>query len=144
MRHSAVLQDYWSSTISSLTDPIDPSIARDFQLSTLSRPTRPGLVEACVLESLKVPARIWREAFAGFLELDHRQELGRITAPTLIADGDGDAFFTPADQRALRDAIPGSELLMYSGGGHAAHWEDPDRVTADLAAFLHTCQEMQS
>ena len=100
----------------------------------------PGLVDACVLESLKVPARIWREAFAGFLELDHRAELGRITAPTLIANGDRDAIFTPAHQRELHDAIPGSELLIYAGGGHAAHWEDPDTVTADLASFLDKMQ----
>jgi non-heme chloroperoxidase len=101
-------------------------------------------VDAYVLESLKVPARIWRAAFAGFLDLDHREELGRITAPTLIANGDRDAIFSLADQHALCDAIPGSELLIYSGGGHAAHWEDPDRVTADLATFLDKCKEMQS
>jgi non-heme chloroperoxidase len=144
MRDNAVLQDYWASTISTLTDPVDPAIAREFQLSTLSRSVAPGLVDACVLESLKVPARIWREAFAGFLELDHRGELGRITAPTLIADGDRDGFFTPAHQRALHEAIPGSTLLIYPGGGHAAHWEDPDRVTADITSFFDTCKESQS
>ncbi len=144
MRDNAVIQDYWASTISTLTDPVDPAIAREFQLSTLSRPTAPGLVDACVLESLKVPARIWREAFAGFLELDHREEIGRITAPTLIANGDRDEFFTPAHQRALHDAIPGSTLLIYPGGGHATHWEDPDRVTADLTSFLDTRKESQS
>ena len=144
MRDNAVIQDYWASTVSTLTDPVAPAIAREFQLSTLARRTVPGLVEASVLESLKVPARIWRAAFAGFLELDHRDELGRITAPTLIANGDRDAFFTPAHQRALRDAIPGSMLLMYPGGGHAAHWEDPARVTADLMSFFDTCKEFQS
>lgn len=144
MRDNAVIQDYWASTVSTLTDPVDPAIAREFQLSTLARPVAPGLVDACVLESLKVPARIWREAFAGFLELDHRAELGRITAPTLIANGDRDEFFPPAHQRALHDAIPGSTLLIYPGGGHAAHWEDPDRVTADLTSFFDTCKESRS
>ena len=143
-RDNAVIQDFWASTVSTLTDPVDPAIARGFQLSTLARPIAPGFLDACVLESLKVPARIWREAFAGFLDLDHRGELGRITAPTLIADGDRDAIFTPVHQRALRDAIPGSELLIYAGGGHAAHWEDPDRVTADLATFFNKCKEMPS
>ena len=138
MRDNAVIQDYWASTVSTLSDPVAPAIAREFQLSTLARPTAPGLVEASVLESLKVPARIWRAAFAGFLELDHRAELGRIAVPTLIANGDRDEFFDPAHQRALRDAIPGAQLLMYPGGGHAAHWEDPDRVTADLTSFLDT------
>jgi len=141
MRDNAVIQDYRASTISTLTDPVDPAIAREFQLSTLARPTTPGLVDAFVLESLKVPARIWRSAFEGFLEVDHSQELGRIAAPTLIANGDRDDFFPPVDQHALHDAIPGSTLLIYPGGGHAAHWEDPDRVTADLTSFFDTCKE---
>ena len=143
-RGNAVVEDFWASTVSTLTDPIDPAIAREFQLSTLARPTRPGMVDAYVLESLKVPARIWREAFAGFLELDHREELARITAPTLIANGDRDDMFTPAHQRALHDAIPGSTLLIYPGGGHAAHWEDPDGVTADLTSFFDACKEYRS
>ena len=52
MRDNAVIQNYWASTVSTLTDPVDPAVAREFQLSTLSRPTAPGLVDACVLESL--------------------------------------------------------------------------------------------
>jgi len=143
-RGNPVIQEFWTSTVSMLTDPIDPAIAREFQLSTLARPTSPGLVDAYVLESLKVPARIWRETFAGFLTLDHREELGRITAPTLIADGDRDGMFTATHQRALHDAIPGSTLLLYPGGGHAPHWEDPDKVTADLTSFFDTCKETQS
>lgn len=144
MSENPVVYDLWTSTMATLTDPVDPAIAREFQLSTLSRPTAPGLVDACVLESLKVPARIWRSAFEGFLEVDHSQELGGIRAPTLIANGDRDAMFTPAHQLALHDAIPGSTLLIYAGGGHAPHWEDPDRVTADLASFFDTCKEYQS
>ena len=144
MRGNAVLQDFWASTVSGLTDPIDPAIAREFQLSTLARPTVPGLLEAAVLESLKVPARVWREAFAGFLELDHSSELARITAPTLVADGDRDALFIPQDQHALAGAIPGAQLRIYSGGGHAPHWEDPDTVTADITAFFDRCKEQKS
>jgi len=144
MSDNAVVYDLWMSTMSTLTDPVDPAMVREFQLSTLARPTSSGLVDACVLESLKVPARVWRAAFAGFLELDHRQELGRIAAPTLIMDGDRDGIFPLADQRALHEAMPGSELLIYPGGGHAVHWEDPDIVTADLVSFFDRCKETQS
>jgi hypothetical protein len=37
-----------------------------------------------VQESLKVPARVWRAAFEGFLEDDVGRDLLRITAPTLV------------------------------------------------------------
>lgn len=144
MHDNEVIYDLWSSTMATITDPIDPAIAREFQLSTLARPIAPSALDGFVLESLKVPARVWRAVFAGFLELDHRDELELITSPTLIADGDRDDLFTPAQQHALRDAIPGSELLIYAGGGHAAHWEDPDRVTADLTSFFEKCQEIES
>ena len=141
MSDNDVVWDYWTSTVSHLTDPIDPAIVRNFQLSTLARPTSPELVDASVLESLKMPARVWRDLFGGFLELDHRAQLGLITAPTLIANGDRDAMFTPEHQRELHDAIPGSELVLYAGGGHASHWEDPDRVAADLTSFLERLEE---
>jgi len=143
MSTSGPIRRYWETTVSALTDPIDPAVARDFQLSTVTRPTPAGLIDAAVLESLKVPARVWRESFAGFLELDHTAELGRITAPTLIAWGTGDAFFSIADQMRLRAAIPGARLVIY-GGGHAAHWEDPDAFVCDLEEFFDKCKEQKS
>ena len=143
MSTSTAIREYGDTTVSTLTDPIDPEIARDFQLSTVTRPTQPGLIEAAVLESLKAPARVWRDAFAGFAKLDHTAEIGRITAPTLILWGTGDAFFTLADQMRLRAAIPGARLVIY-GGGHAPHWEDPETVACDLTDFFDTCKERQS
>ena len=43
-------------------------------------------------ELLKVPARVWREMFAGLLQYDDTAELGRITAPTLLIWGDADGL----------------------------------------------------
>ena len=143
MSANVAVRDFWETTVSSLTDPIDPAIAREFQLSTVTRPTMPGLIDAAVLESLKVPARVWREAFAGFVELDHTPELARIAAPTLVACGMGDSFFPLADQMRLRAAIKGSRLVIY-GGGHTPHWEDPDTVACDLTDFFDRCKERQS
>ena len=31
--------------------------------------------------------------------------------------------------------IPGAELRVYEGGGHALHWERPARFAGDLVAF---------
>jgi len=51
-----------------LRDPLEPAFARAFQESTLARPVPPRLLETVVAESLKVPARVWRATFQGFLE----------------------------------------------------------------------------
>jgi non-heme chloroperoxidase len=37
---------------------------------------------------------------------------------------------------ALAAAIPGSRLVVYEGTGHVVHWEQPERVAADLVALV--------
>lgn len=117
------------------SDPIDPSFALEFQLSTLAREIPQELLDTFVRESLKAPARVWRDALEGLREDDHSVELGGIKAPTLIVWGDRDAFCPRNDQDALAAAIAGSKLLVYHGAGHALHWEEPERFAADLVAF---------
>jgi pimeloyl-ACP methyl ester carboxylesterase len=138
LHRSTVIQEFWDSALSTLEDPVDPALVREFQVSTLAREVPPELLEMVVEESLQVPARVWREAFRGFLETpDFSAELARVRMPALIAWGDGDTYAPAADQEALRDAIPGARLIVYRGGGHAFHWEDPARVAHDLVAFLY-------
>ncbi|NRQ35897.1 alpha/beta hydrolase [Nonomuraea sp. NN258] len=51
----------------------------------------------------------------------------RITAPTLVVHGDHDPVLPPAHGLALRDAIPGAELLVLKGAGHdlpAPVWDE--------------------
>ena len=45
--------------------------------------------------------------------------LASITARTLIVHGDRDAFFPVEIPRSMYRAIPGSELWIVPGGGHA-------------------------
>jgi pimeloyl-ACP methyl ester carboxylesterase len=126
--------ELWESAISRLADPIDPRFVREFQESTLVRPVPPAFLDTVIRESLKVPARVWRAAFEGFLE-DDFGGLSLIQAPTLIVWGDRDALCPRADQQALLGAIRGSRLAVYEGAGHGLHWEEPERFAADLAAF---------
>lgn len=128
--------ELWDGGIAEMTDPIDPAFVAAFQEGTVARPVASGLIETAVAESLLVPARVWRETFATMREENHGGELRRITAPTLAIWGDRDALFLRADQDALLAAIPGADLLVHEGAGHAPHWEDPARVAADLAAFV--------
>jgi pimeloyl-ACP methyl ester carboxylesterase/tetratricopeptide (TPR) repeat protein len=133
---NAGIHEYWNSTLKSLKDPIDPEVAKEFQVSTIARPVAPDLLETAVGESLQVPARVWRAAFKGFLETpDFSHELRRVTAPTLLVWGDRDAYADRAAQDALSAAIPRARLVTYRGGGHAVHWEDPAAFTHDLVSF---------
>ena len=113
------------------------AFAREWQLSTLALAMPVDHLDTVVAETLKVPARVWHEAFKGFLETpDFSSELAGVTVPTLILWGDRDTYALRASQDRLRSVIPGAKLLVYEGNGHALHWEDPIRFTSDLASFL--------
>jgi pimeloyl-ACP methyl ester carboxylesterase len=135
-RNPAVLE--LESIISTLTDPVDPEFVREFQESTLAQPVPQAFFKTIVRESLKVPARVWKAALEGHLEADYFGELGKIKIPTLIVWGDQDGIHLRSEQEALTAAITGSRLIMYSGVGHALHWEEPARFATDLVAFIKT------
>jgi pimeloyl-ACP methyl ester carboxylesterase len=135
MRNNAAVRDLWDSSVSTLTDPVDPNFVASFQLSTLARPVSAEWLDMVVKESLRVPAAVWREACAGFLEDDTTDELEQIMAETLILWGERDVICSRADQAVLAAGIKRSRLKVYSGGGHGLHWEEPARIAAEIVAF---------
>jgi non-heme chloroperoxidase len=126
------------AAVRALTDPVDRGFALEFQKSTLAREIPPEYLEAVVQESLKLPATVWRAVAEELLTSEHWVRLGRIAAPTLILWGDRDLFCPRSDQDAFAATIPGARLLVYEGGGHAFHWEDPRRSAADVTAFIES------
>jgi len=135
LRGNPAAQEAWERIFSRLADPLDPAFVRQFVLSTLAHPAAPERLEAVVQESLKAPARVWREMMAGILEEEFPDDLHKIVAPTLVVWGDQDAILPLSDQQALAAAIPGARLVVYPGAGHIFYWEEPQRVAAELAAF---------
>ena len=130
------VHEFLEQVISPLTDPIDPAVAREFQESTLARPIPADYLETVIAESLKAPARVWRELFTTVVATDVERGLDTLAAPTLILWGDQDVYSTRADQEFFEQTIPDAQLMVYPGYGHAFHWEDPRMVAADLVAFV--------
>jgi 3-oxoadipate enol-lactonase len=64
--------------------------------------------------------------------VDLREDLGRVTAPTLVVSGAEDQALPPEHQRAIADGIAGAELLSLSPGAHLANLEQPLRVSGAL------------
>jgi non-heme chloroperoxidase len=125
-----------ATTMAPLRDPIDPAFVSRFQSGTVLRPVPKPFLDAMVRESLKVPARVWREAFNDLLLEDHTLELAEIRTPTMLIWGDGDSIIDQQQEQALRSAVAGSRLVVYSGVGHTPHWEDPARFAGDLVTFV--------
>ncbi|MFM9888046.1 MAG: alpha/beta fold hydrolase [Burkholderiales bacterium] len=121
-----------------LADPVPDAFARDFQQSTLAQPIAASLLDRFVAESLRVPARVWRAAFDGFIGDDFSQRLREIKVPTLIVWGRHDAFCSAADQQAMLGLIRSARLVEYADAGHTMHWEEPRRFARDVNHFVST------
>lgn len=127
------------ASVSELHDPIDPEFARSFVADTSSGAVQPQVLNELVHETLKVPARVWREMFAAMLQYDDLSELPRIAVPTLLVWGDADGLVTREMQEQLAAALPSAELIVYPGAGHTPRWEEPVRFASDLVAFVERC-----
>ena len=93
------VQAFYDSTVSKLTDPVDPSFIRKFLQSTLAQPVPHEFFETMMQDGLKVPAHVWKAASKGRLKEDFSGKLSKITAPTLIIWGDQDARCSQAIRR---------------------------------------------
>jgi pimeloyl-ACP methyl ester carboxylesterase len=134
---NATVAEFVDSAIRPLTDPISPDFAREWQMSTVAQPVDERFFDTVVQETLKVPARVWHQAFEGFLQTpDFTRELRSVSVPVLLFWGDRDAYAVRADQDALLKAMPTARLVAYEGVGHAIHWEEPQRVADTLVAFI--------
>ena len=122
-----------------LEDPVPPEFVRAFQESTTYQSVPQEFLDTVVSESLKLPARVWRDYLEGaVLSIDHDYvlALGEIAVPTLILWGEQDPLFPREEQERLAAAIPGATLKVYPETGHAVHWDRPEWVVRDLEEFM--------
>ena len=125
--------------VQALEDPVPPEFVREFQESTIYQPVPQEFLDTVVSESLKLPARVWRDYMEqAVLSIDHDYvvELREIDVPTLILWGEQDPLFPREEQERLAGAIPGATLKVYPETGHAVHWDRPEQVVRDLEVFM--------
>ena len=73
----------------------------------------------------------WFNAENGYFE-----KLTSITAPTLIINGDNDAFFTLRAQELLYSQVPDAQLAIFPAAGHGPQHQFPKRVARTISEFL--------
>ncbi|ANW65029.1 3-oxoadipate enol-lactonase [Mycobacterium sp. djl-10] len=69
-------------------------------------------------------------------DMDLRDELHRVTAPTLAIAGADDPATPPATLEAVTARIPGAQLLTVDDAAHLANAEQPDIITPALITHL--------
>jgi len=123
-------------TILALADPIDPDFARQFGGEATFPQLSPDYLDEMLAESARIPAAVWKATYLGLWDAPEPGARARIVAPTLILWGDRDHFLPRGEVEDLRNALPGSRLVVYEGVGHLVLWEEPARVAAHLIDFV--------
>ena len=107
-----------------------------FQKATLAKPIDSAYYNLLVDEGTKVPARVFKAALTGLMQVDFTEKLKQINSPTLIFWGNKDSFCTFKGQETLVNNIKNSKLIVYGNTGHSLHWEEPERFAKDLLSFI--------
>jgi pimeloyl-ACP methyl ester carboxylesterase len=127
----------WWEFVRALEDPVPPEYVRELLASIIHHDVSEEFLERAISESLKVPARVWRDYWEGVvLTVDDTARLGEIDLPTLILWGEQDDLLPREEQEWRAAAIPNATLRVYPETGHLAHWVRPEWVVRDLQAFL--------
>lgn len=120
--------------VARIEDPVDPGFVRSFVEGTTTECVPRAFLDQMVAESGRLPAHVWKRTLDGLLQA-RPPETGQIGAPTLVIWGDRDDLVPREDQESLLSAIPSARFHVYEGAGHIVHWERPERVARDVAAF---------
>jgi len=136
LKGNPAVDAFYQGEVAGLTDPIDPTFAREFQVSTIVRPVPEAFIDLVSSESQKLPARAWKQILQDMMQIDTTADLARLKVPALLFWGDRDTFVLRRDQDRLVTAIKGSTLKVFEGTGHDPHWEEPARVAALVAEFI--------
>jgi pimeloyl-ACP methyl ester carboxylesterase len=128
--------DELEKAVNALTDPVPEAFVREFQLSTVHAPVGDAFIDGVVSESLRLPARVWRDLLAGMKATDRAVALSRAGIPVLVLRGDQDTYITAAETDSLSAMVRASKRRTYVNVGHSPHWEQPAEFVRDVLAFV--------
>lgn len=72
----------FAEVVAALEDPIDAAFVRELNDGMVGCEVPEAIMEVLCRENLKVPARVWRDAFEGLLAAEPPLDTGPISAPT--------------------------------------------------------------
>lgn len=132
--------DMWNARMQQVRDAGLESIADTVMSRWFTdgyRTSRPEIVARFRDMLLSTRPEGYAGCCAALRDADLRAAIEDIHAPVLVVVGASDPATPPASGRAIRAAIPGSEIVELSAS-HIANAEQPDRFNEAMLEFLQT------
>lgn len=96
----------------------------------------PEMIEQGRQTMLKTGVDVLLGDFLACDRFDLRQQLGQVSAPTLVLTGSEDRMTPPRLGQSLAEGIPGARFQLIEGAGHMLMLERPAETAQAVEAFL--------
>ncbi len=93
------------------------------------RSENPDIVEGMARTLREADPEGYAGCCAAIRDMDLRDRLPSVRAPTLVVSGAEDAATPPEHGELIRDAIPGARFEVVPGAAHIANVERPEKIT---------------
>jgi 3-oxoadipate enol-lactonase len=117
-----------------MTALVDGVIERWFTL--VFRSENPATVEKMAATLRETDPEGYAGCCAAIRDMDLRDRLPSMKAPTLVVSGAEDPATPPEHGRLIRDAIPGARFELVPDAAHIANVERPEKITSLILNHL--------
>jgi non-heme chloroperoxidase len=95
--------------------------------------------ETMLAFNMMVPPKVRANMGGRTLSMD--ETLKALKLPVLVTQGAADKLILVAAAKHTAATIPGAEISVYEGVGHAPFWEDAARFNAELSTFVRAANK---
>lgn len=110
--------------------------SRKYASVAMAAPDRPALAESFAESLAHIPHDLILTILCSLLQMDHRDNLPKVSSPTLLIQSREDHFVPPAVADYMQAHIPDCRLSLIDAVGHLPHVSAPDKVIAAMAPFI--------
>lgn len=98
-----------------------------------------GVRDSFWLQGMQGSIKALYDCIKAFSETDLREDLKKMTIPTLVIHGDDDQI-VPFETcgKVAAEMLPDAQLKVYPGGSHGICTTHKDQINADLLAFIQS------
>lgn len=99
------------------------------------------MIDEAIDSFRKCPDEVRGRATAALATHDLLEKLNGVRIPCLVIGGGRDQLIRPSQVKELDEALPNSEMYMYSNAGHMVLWEEPEDIAKRIDQFVQSLDD---